>query len=241
MSRRSVFLLAATAAVAIPVVWGGMFLAAQSSADTGGAMTTRTMSGGEVDIVDVSDWRESVDLTREQVASWEVDGHPLVTSAMRYDVDRRVIHPEESRREAFPVQLPEEQWRQRLTPTQFRIIRQSGTERPFTSHLDKVYEPGIYYSRATGQPLFSSEDKFDSGTGWPSFTKPITPDALAYFTEVSFFSRNIEVVDSLSGAHLGHVFTDGPAPTYQRYCINGEALIFVPEGEEPPKLLLPAE
>ncbi len=195
---------------------------------------------GDVRIVSVSDWQEAAELVRERVRSWDVGGHGLVTAAARYDVDNRVIHPEESREGRFPVQLSEEQWRQRLTPTQFQIIRQSGTERAFTSPLDKVYEPGIYYSRATGQPLFSSEDKFDSGTGWPSFTKPITPDALAYFTEVSFFSRNIEVVDSLSGAHLGHVFNDGPAPTRQRYCINGEALIFVPEGEDPPELLLPA-
>ncbi|TVR86959.1 MAG: peptide-methionine (R)-S-oxide reductase [Spirochaetaceae bacterium] len=139
----------------------------------------------------------------------------------------------------FPVQLSEEEWRRRLSPEQYRIIRQSGTERAFTSELDSIYEPGIYYSRATGQPLFSSEDKYDSRTGWPSFTKPITPDAIAYFYEASFFSRHIEVVDSLSGAHLGHVFNDGPGPTGQRYCINGEALIFVPAGGEPPELLVP--
>jgi methionine-R-sulfoxide reductase len=98
-------------------------------------------------------------------------------------------------------------------------------------------EAGIYYSRATGQPLFSSEDKFDSRTGWPSFTKPINPDAIVYIGDTALFASRIEVVDSLSGSHLGHVFPDGPAPTGQRYCMNATSLIFVPDGEEPPPLI----
>lgn len=192
-----------------------------------------------IERVDVSSWQQSADLVRLHVSAVQVNGRPLARIADIYEVESRVIHNEEFRTTAFPVQLPEDEWRRRLSPEQYRIIRESGTERAFTSPLDKIYEPGIYYSRATGQPLFSSEDKYDSGTGWPSFTKPISPDALAYFYERSFFSRNIEVVDSLSGAHLGHVFPDGPGPTNQRYCINGEALIFVPEGGDPPELLIP--
>lgn len=189
--------------------------------------------------VEVSSWQQSAELARSHVSNILVDGRPLARIADTYNVERRVIHDEEFRNTSFPVQLPEEEWRRRLNPVQYRIIRESGTERAFTSPLDRNYEPGIYYSRATGQPLFSSEDKYDSRTGWPSFTKPITSDALAYFYERSLFSRNIEVVDSLSGAHLGHVFRDGPGPNYQRYCINGEALIFVPESGDPPKLLVP--
>ena len=224
--------------------WGAISILAQSVGSQG--QSSRTASGPlstnftrDTAGVEVSSWQQSAELARSSVRDFPVDGRPLVRVASGYSVDRRVIHNEQSRGTAFPVQLSEEEWRQRLSPEQYRIIRESGTERAFTSELDKIYEPGIYYSRATGQPLFSSEDKYDSGTGWPSFTKPITPDAVAYFFEASFFSRNIEVVDSLSGAHLGHVFTDGPGPTNQRYCINGEALIFVPEGGDPPPLLVP--
>ena len=191
--------------------------------------------------VDVTSWQQSAELARTHLRDFRVDGRPLVRIAPTYNVGQRVIHDEGYRNTTFPVELPENEWRRRLTPNQFYVIRQSGTERAFTSPLDKVYAPGIYYSRATGQPLFSSEDKYDSGTGWPSFTKPISPDAVAYFYEAGFFSRNIEVVDSLSGAHLGHVFNDGPGPTFQRYCMNGEALIFVPTGGTPPELLVPKE
>ncbi len=204
-------------------------------------MSRSSMSGEGVATLDVSSWQESARRASSVVSSFRVDGSRLVTRAASYDVDRRIIHGVRDQETTFPVRLPEAEWRDRLTPTQYEIIRRSGTERPFSSPLDKVYERGIYYSRATGQPLFHSDDKFDSGTGWPSFTKPITPDAVAYFTDLGFFSRNIEVVDSLSGAHLGHVFNDGPAPTRQRYCINGEALIFVPEGGDPPELLVPGE
>ncbi len=206
-----------------------------------GVVSERMVAGSTRDAVSVgvSSWQQSAELARGHLRAVRVDSRPLVRVATQYDVDRRVIHDERWRGMSFPVQLSEEEWRRRLSSEQYRIIRLSGTERPFTSELDSIYEPGIYYSRATGQPLFSSEDKYDSRTGWPSFTKPITPDAVAYFFEASFFSRQIEVVDSLSGAHLGHVFRDGPEPTGQRYCINGEALIFVPEGGDPPELLVP--
>ncbi len=152
-----------------------------------------------------------------------------------YDPGSRHIFAEDARVD-YPLVLPEAEWRRLLEPSAYRILREKGTERAFSHPLNGNVESGIYYSRATGQPLFSSRDKYDSGTGWPSFTRPINPDAIVYIEDNSLFARRIEVVDSLSGSHLGHVFPDGPAPTGQRYCINGEALIFVPDGGEPPAI-----
>ncbi|TVR05307.1 MAG: peptide-methionine (R)-S-oxide reductase [Spirochaetaceae bacterium] len=146
-----------------------------------------------------------------------------------------VASPEEVRR--YPIELSEAQWRERLTDFEYYVLREKGTERAFTGEYDGVYRPGIYYSRATGQPLFSSEHKYDSGTGWPSYWQPIHPDAVLYRNDDSLWMRRIEVVDSSSGSHLGHVFTDGPPPTGLRYCINSAALIFVAEGEEPPAIV----
>jgi peptide-methionine (R)-S-oxide reductase len=100
-----------------------------------------------------------------------------------------------------------------------------------------MYEEGTYYSAATGQPLFSSESKFNSGSGWPSFYEPIDPDAVVLIQDNKFSLRRVEVVDSASGSHLGHVFPDGPDPTGLRYCINSASLIFVPKGEQPPRIV----
>jgi peptide-methionine (R)-S-oxide reductase len=135
------------------------------------------------------------------------------------------------------IDLTEEEWEARLTETQYRILREKGTERAFTGKLNKNYMEGTYYSAATGQPLFSSETKFDSGTGWPSFYSPIDGDAVILKEDLSHGMKRVEVLDSSSGSHLGHVFPDGPAPTGLRYCINSESLIFVPEGEEPPDIV----
>jgi methionine-R-sulfoxide reductase len=138
---------------------------------------------------------------------------------------------------SYPIVRTQEEWKARLSPVQYQILRAKGTEPAFSGKLNDVSEPGTYYSAATGQPLFRSETKFKSGTGWPSFYEPITPDAVVLIEDTSYGMQRVEVVDSTSGSHLGHVFNDGPEPTGLRYCINSVALLFVPDGEEPPPVV----
>ncbi|MEN9207077.1 MAG: peptide-methionine (R)-S-oxide reductase MsrB [Gloeomargarita sp. GMQP_bins_120] len=137
--------------------------------------------------------------------------------------------------DSAPLPRTEEEWQKVLTPDQFRVLRQHGTERPGSSPLDKNYAPGKYYCAGCGALLFTSATKFNSGTGWPSFYAPVE-GAIGTREDLSYGMRRIEVHCQRCGGHLGHVFPDGPAPTGLRYCINGVALIFVPEGEPAPVL-----
>ena len=124
--------------------------------------------------------------------------------------------------------VAEEVWRDRLTPDQFRIARQGGTERAFTGAYWNNKDTGMYHCVCCGEELFSSATKFESGTGWPSFTKPIEPAFVAETRDSSWGMERVEVHSAVDGSHLGHVFPDGPAPTGQRYCINSASLQFMP-------------
>ena len=136
------------------------------------------------------------------------------------------------------VELNDEQWRQRLSSLEYHILRERGTERAFSGKYDKFYQEGTYYSAATGQPLFHSSTKFDSGSGWPSFYMPIDAAAVVLIEDNTLYGKRVEVLDSSSGSHLGHVFPDGPEPTGLRYCINSSTLLFVPQGGELPEIVL---
>ena len=133
---------------------------------------------------------------------------------------------------SFAVAMSEEDWRRKLSPAQYRVLRDHGTERAGSSPLDKEYGEGIYHCAGCGQPLFASANKFDSGTGWPSFSAPID-QAVETQADRSFFMTRTEVHCSSCGGHLGHVFDDGPKPTGLRYCMNGVSLDFHRD-EKPP-------
>jgi peptide-methionine (R)-S-oxide reductase len=131
----------------------------------------------------------------------------------------------------YEIQKTEQEWKEVLTPEQFRVLRKHGTERAGTSPLDKNYAEGTYLCAACGQPLFTSDTKFNSGTGWPSFYQPLE-NAIDTTVDRSLFMTRTEVHCSRCGGHLGHVFSDGPKPTGERYCMNGVSLEFAPEKQQ---------
>jgi peptide-methionine (R)-S-oxide reductase len=129
------------------------------------------------------------------------------------------------------IAKPDAAWRQELTPEQYHILREKGTERAFTGVYWDDHTPGLYRCAACRNPLFSSDTKFDSGTGWPSFTSPVEDGSVDTETDRSFFMSRTEVNCSACGGHLGHVFPDGPRPTGLRYCINSASLKLEPAPE----------
>lgn len=126
-----------------------------------------------------------------------------------------------------PVVKTKEEWKKTLTPEQYHILREKGTERAFSGKYDKNHEHGVYRCAACGLDLYRSEEKYDSGSGWPSFTAPIAASNVLTRPDNSFFSKRTEVLCPRCGGHLGHVFDDGPKPTGKRYCMNSAALQFV--------------
>ena len=132
-----------------------------------------------------------------------------------------------ARKGDFEIRLSEAEWRKRLTPEQYAVLRDERTERAGSSPLDKEERRGIYACAGCGLPLYSSATKYDSGTGWPSFWKPL-PNAVGTRADNILFIRRTEVHCRRCGGHLGHVFNDGPKPTGLRYCMNGDAMKFIP-------------
>jgi peptide-methionine (R)-S-oxide reductase len=126
----------------------------------------------------------------------------------------------------FEISRTDAQWQEMLTGTQYNVMRKEGTERAGSSPLDKIYAAGTYHCRGCDLPLYPSKTKFDSGTGWPSFWKPL-PGAVGTKADNTLFSRRTEVHCRRCGSHLGHIFDDGPAPTGKRHCLNGVSLKFV--------------
>ena len=127
-----------------------------------------------------------------------------------------------------PLPRTEEEWRQRLNPEQFEVLRNKGTERAFTGEYAMTKDDGVYRCAGCDAALFSSESKYESGTGWPSFWEPIEPGAVAFHEDGALFMRRTEVTCARCGGHLGHVFDDGPRPTGERYCMNSVSLRLEP-------------
>ena len=125
--------------------------------------------------------------------------------------------------------LTEDEWKKRLTPEQFSVLRNNGTEQAFANTYYANHKDGTYVCAGCGLPLYSSESKYDSGTGWPSFTRPVSSENVSYKEDRKLSATRVEVVCSRCGGHLGHVFPDGPLPTGKRYCMNSTALNFIPK------------
>jgi methionine-R-sulfoxide reductase len=152
----------------------------------------------------------------------------VACAAMAAADERRGPPTEEPARMASYTKPADAELRKRLTREQYRVTQKEGTELPFQNEYWDEHRPGIYVDVVSGEPLFGSLDKFDSGTGWPSFTRPLDPDSVKTRTDHHLILPRTEVRSKLADSHLGHVFDDGPQPTGLRYCINSAALRFVP-------------
>lgn len=154
---------------------------------------------------------------------------PLVSRFSLGDSDTR-----EAPMHVTPLDHPPEYWKEKISPEAYNVLFKDGTERAGSSPLDKVYDPGTYICAACQAPLFSSDDKFDSGTGWPSFTRPIE-GSMGKKQDFKLIWPRTEYHCARCGGHQGHVFNDGPPPTGERWCNNGVALAFIPGGEPLPE------
>ena len=157
-------------------------------------------------------------------------GLPRLASAAPEDQSMSSSHDAAPAGATPPCPLPvsEAEFKRRLSAEQYHVMREGGTERPFANAYWNNKQPGLYGDPVTGEALFASADKFDSRTGWPSFTRPVDPQAVVEQTDAGHGMMRTEVRATQSGSHLGHVFDDGPAPTGRRYCINSAALRFIP-------------
>jgi peptide-methionine (R)-S-oxide reductase len=165
------------------------------------------------------------------MVSRRVFGYASLSAAATLLGNAGLASASEPTKGAFRVNKTPEEWKKILTKEQYYVLRDHGTERAFTSPLDKNYSPGQYNCAGCDTPLFQSDTKFDSRTGWPSFWKPID-NAVGTKTDKSFFMVRTEVHCATCGGHLGHVFEDGPPPTGLRYCMNGVAMKFIPKADK---------
>ena len=147
-------------------------------------------------------------------------------SACAQNTDKTNLNQSKNSMDTFEIKKTDEDWRKQLSPVQFNVMREKGTERPFTGKYDKFYEEGTYYCAACGAELFRSDTKYNSGCGWPAFYEPSINKNIVEKKDISLGMTRIEVLCAKCGGHLGHVFTDGPKPTGLRYCINSESLRF---------------